>query len=256
MERIQLIEASKGCDFIFNAINVPYPQWNEKCMPISRNVLAAAKAHGAVHLFPANIYNFGTKIPPLITDETPFDGDTKKGRIRIEMEKLFAHSATGDGVQTIAIRACDFFGGRSKGTSWFDLVICKSLAKGKLIYPGPLDIDHTWHYLPDLAGAFVKISEQAANLRNFEVFNMDGHTLSATQLKNALENIIGRPLKTGGVPWPLLKMASLFSPMLREVCEMSYLWHAPHKMDGSRLAERIGADTSTPLELALIASIN
>ena len=43
-------------------------------------------------------------------------------------------------VRVIILRAGDFFGG-VRG-SWFDLVITKELERGRITYPGPLDVVH------------------------------------------------------------------------------------------------------------------
>ena len=40
------------------------------------------------------------------------------------------------------------------------VAIVKALAKGKLVYPGPLDRAHAWAYLPDLAQAFVAVTRK------------------------------------------------------------------------------------------------
>ncbi len=251
MDETQVIAATKGCEYILNCVNPPYPKWGEMCMPVALNMISAAKQHGAVHLFPANVYNYGTEIPSVIHNSSPMKPDTKKGQIRLDMEQLFEKFAIENGVQTIIIRAGDFFGGQNPDTSWFDLAICKSLAKGKMTYPGPMDIIHSWAYLPDFAQSFVKMAEQSEKLDKFETFLFEGHAISGNQLLSALENVVGKPLKPARIPWSLIRLAGIFSPMMKEVSEMSYLWNAPHQMDASKLESRIDNLQHTPLEQAL-----
>ena len=251
MNESQVVNAAKGCDFIFNGLNPPYPQWSKMCMPMARNIMAAAKAHGAVHLFPGNVYNYGSSMPSIISKETPFNADTKKGKIRIEMEAEFERAAHEDDVQTILLRAGDFFGGTKTGSSWFDLAISKKLDKGIMTYPGPLDEVHSWAYLPDLAGAFVAAANSSGEFKKFSTYNFEGHANTGGEMLATMERVTGQNLKHKGIPWPLLRMFSLFSPMLKEVCEMSYLWHTAHRLDGKRLERRIGPLAHTPLEQAL-----
>ncbi len=195
MNEKQVIEASYGCDFIFNGINPLYTQWSKLCMPVARNMMAAAKTNGAVHLFPGNVYNYGSKMPATIGDSTPFNADTKKGKIRIEMETLFEKAAQEENVQTIVVRAGDFFGGTRNGGTWFDIAIIKDIEKGKMTYPGAMDIVHSWAYLPDLADTFVKLAERSESLDRFETFLFEGHAITGEQLKIALQNVIGQQLK-------------------------------------------------------------
>ena len=40
------------------------------------------------------------------------------------------------GLRSLVLRAGDFFGGEGRGV-WFDLVVARDVAKGKVCYPGP-----------------------------------------------------------------------------------------------------------------------
>ena len=59
-------------------------------------------------------------------------------------------------LRATVITAGDFFGAGSG--SWFDLVVVRSIANGKLVYPGDPALVHAWAYLPDLARAFVAVA--------------------------------------------------------------------------------------------------
>ena len=59
----------------------------------------------------------------------------------------------------------------------------------------------------------------------------------------------------GRVPWPLLRAMGLVVPLWRELAIMSYLWRVPHALDERRLASRCPSLTTTPLEIALTASL-
>ncbi|MCP4184544.1 MAG: NmrA family NAD(P)-binding protein [Hyphomicrobiales bacterium] len=255
MDKAQVISATRGCGYIINCVNPPYPKWQDMCMPIAVNMITAAAQHKAVHLFPANVYNYGTQIPAKITNETPMRPDTKKGHIRLDMELLFEQFAVEKNVQTLILRAGDFFGGSHSQSSWFDTVVTKSLAKGKITYPGPMNVVHSWAYLPDMAQAFVKIAEQSNELSNFEPFLFKGHAITGNELKAAIEQVIEKSCKLSGLPWPLLRFAGLFSPMMREISEMSYLWHSPHQMGDRKLQQTIRNVEHTPLVQAVFQSL-
>ncbi|WP_259782321.1 NmrA family NAD(P)-binding protein [Aestuariispira ectoiniformans] len=248
-DRQALVRATEGADIIFNGLNPPYTDWAQHALPIARNVIAAAKAHGATHLFPGNVYNYGHAIPPVVRETSPFSPSTRKGAIRIEMEALFAEAAVLDSVQTVILRAGDFFGG-SRGT-WFDLVITAKLAKGVFTWPGPLSLPHAWAYVPDLADAFVALADKRASLNKFDQFLFPGHTMSGDQMRGHIETSLNRRLKLAGVPWTMLKMGGLFVPMWREIHEMAYLWSAPHRLDGSGLQAAIGPLPHRPEEDAI-----
>lgn len=245
-----LIRATRGAQIIFNGLNPPYTAWRAKCAQLARNVIRAAKAHGALHLFPGNVYNFGTPMPRKLRSDMAQRPSTRKGAIRVEMERIFEREAMANGVRTIILRAGDFFGTAGTG-SWFDLVIAAKIGKNKLTYPGPLDLKHAWAYLPDLADSFVRLAETASKSRSFESFHFPGHNVTGAELKAAAEKAVGHELEIAGLPWPVLRIAGVVVPMWREIAEMRYLWHDAHSMVCAELAERIGTVPHTPFEAAI-----
>ncbi|MDT3680170.1 MAG: epimerase [Burkholderiaceae bacterium] len=253
-----LASQATGADTVVYAINPPYTRWAAEALPLLHAGLAVAQRLNARFMLPGNVYNFGEAMPPLLREDTPQDATTRKGQIRIRMEReLEARAATG--LRSVVIRAGDFFG---SGTgSWLDLLIARSLRAGKLIYPGPTNLPHAWAYLPDLADAFVAVA-QRADLPAFERLHFVGHTLTGAQLLDTIERAAEaagiRPAggwRHGGVPWPLLRVGGLFVPMWREIAEMAYLWRLPHALDGRRLAQAAGPLPGTPIDVAMTRAL-
>ena len=52
-----------------------------------------------------------------------------------------------------------------------------------------------------------------------------------------------------------VKLLSLFSPLMRELKEMHFLWDRPYVVDHSKYAEEFG-DEHTPLEEGLAATLS
>lgn len=252
MDQASLIEACRGSDVILHSLNPSYDKWEATVMPFARNVLAAAKESGATVMIPGNVYNYGTSIGTDMREDQPFAADTPKGRIRVEVEKLFADAAN-DGVRSIVLRGGDFFGGKRLET-WLDLMILKDLKKGKFVWPGPNDLPHAFAYLPDFAEAFVRVAEKREAILAHAALNFEGHTLTGHQMQQAVEEITGKSLKVGKVPWFLLRLIGVFNPVLKAVVEMSYLWRVPHSLDGHKLSKLIEVP-STPINEALRQTI-
>lgn len=254
LDQQALIEACRGCGFIFNALNPIYTRWREQVMPLAHNVIAAAKANQAVHLFPGNVYNFGSHIGEVSDEKASRIGDHPKARLRIEAEAAFRKAAQEDGVKTLILRPGDFFGGTGTG-SWFDLVITSRLARGTIVYPGSMDVVHSWAYLPDVADAFVRLARKSGELSNFEEFNFEGHAVTGEELVGAIRRVVGRELKVAGFPWRVFRLGAFFVPMWREVHEVSYLWKRPHRLDASKLEKTVGPLQHTPLDTAIACAI-
>lgn len=244
-----LSAAAQGATVIVNALNPVHTEWDRLALPLADAALAVARASGSLLMLPGNVYNFGRELPPLLTPATAERGDTPKARIRIELEARLG-AAAHDGVDSVVIRAGDFFGGPGTGT-WFDMAMTSKLDKGRFIYPGNPDIAHAWAYLPDLSQVFVRVAAQRAQLRGHHRLHFAGHTLTGNALKAAAETVIGRTLRTGNLPWAVIRLLAPFKPMWRELLVMRYLWERPHALDDAALRSLIGAVPQTPLLLAL-----
>ena len=253
--------AVHSAQVVVHAVNPIYTQWEAEAIPALRHGLALAEQLGAHFMFPGNVYNFGHDMPALVPEETPQNPSTRKGEIRVEMERLIADSASKGRFIASVVRAGDFFGG---GTgNWFDQAIVKSIRAGKLVYPGPLDLPHAWAYLPDLANAFVRIAEQR-DRSTFACWHFEGHTLTGRELLDGIERAaseLGMTPNTGyrrsGLPWGVIRVIGLVVPAWRELARMSYLWRIPHALDGRRLAALSASAASvTPIDQALRQSLS
>ena len=250
-----LVAAAAGAEVVVHALNPIYTRWPRDLLPLTEHGLALARRLQAHFMLPGNVYNFGEQMPALLRPDTPQRPTTVKGRLRCEVESRLRAFAAAGGRATM-IRAGDFFGAGS-GT-WLDMVMLKSLAKGKLVYPGPLDVTHAWAYLPDLARAFVAVAQRDDDAAGFADLHFAGHSLSGRQLLAAIERaatanglVPPRGFRHGALPWGLIRAGALVLPMWRAMVEMSYLWRVPHALDGGALAAAVGPLPTTALDDAL-----
>jgi nucleoside-diphosphate-sugar epimerase len=251
-----------NADVLIYAANPPYTQWRGKALSMAKSALDLAQAKNATFFFPGNVYNFGESMPPVLTEQTPQSPNTVKGQIRCEIEHEIS-TRTAHGLRAVTLRAGDFFGGGSG--SWFDLFIAKSIYRGKLIYPGPLDTKHAWAYLPDLARTFVALAnaQLAQPFTAHAVFHFAGHSVTGNEFLDMIEsvarsrgNVPDRPLARGKMPWGFYRLLKHFVPILREVVEMEYLWRVPHSLDDTKLKRVIGEVIHTPLNVAFAAALD
>ncbi len=256
-----LAEAARGARIVLHAVNPPYTGWARHALPLARSGMTVAQQLGATFMLPGNVYNFGAAMPALLREDTPQHPTSRKGAIRCEIEAELS-TREAQGLRSVVIRSGDFFGA---GTgSWLDLVVTKSLPAGRLVYPGPLDRQHAWAYVPDLARVFVAVGGQAARqtLPPACRLHFAGHALTGAQWLDAVERVAvrlrmapGHGFRRSGLPWPLLRVGALFVPMLRELVEMAYLWHVPHALDDRALRAQVGALPATDIDTALCAAL-
>lgn len=248
-----LCQAVQGASVVVHAMNPAYtPQaWAREAPLLMTAAISAAARLGALLMFPGNVYNFGQHMPAQLTADTPHLPTTEQGRIRVALEAQMAHAAAHQGLNAVTLRAGDFFGSGS-GT-WLDMAMVKDFAKGRFTYPGPMDVRKAWAYLPDLAATFVRVAEALPHqpAGRCQVLHFGGHTVSGADWLAALNARSTRPLKAGGLPWPLIRLLSPFKAEWAALVAMRYLWQVPHALDNSRLRALIGDEPHTPFPTAV-----
>jgi len=248
-----VVAAARGADVVVHALNVPFTEWARFAIPLAETAIAAARENGAVLAVPGNLYNFGPGMPPLIDETMPMRPASRKGALRVEIEARLRQAGEA-GLAVIVLRAGDFFGGDGLG-AWFDRIIIRNIAVGRLTYPGPLDVVHEWAYLPDLAETLVRLVEARTGLAGYAAFGFAGHAVTGRAFAAAIGRACRREFKVGTMPWRLLRMMGVVVPVFRELDEIAYLWSTPHAIDGTALAAVIGDAPHTRLDQAVAAAL-
>jgi nucleoside-diphosphate-sugar epimerase len=244
--------AAEGVSLIVHAVNPPgYRNWGKLVLPMIDNSIAAARANGARILLPGTVYNYGPDAFPDIAEDSPQHPQTRKGAIRVEMERrLRAFAESGAGTVLI-VRAGDFFGAAAAST-WFSQIVPAGKRPTAITYPGRRGVGHQWAYLPDVAETMVRLIE-ADGLDAFATYHMQGvWDADGTRMIDALCRVLGDPaVAVRRTPWWMMRLVSPFVPTLREVMEMRYLWEQPVRLSNDRLTARLGTEPHTPLDIAV-----
>ena len=258
MNASDVLRAARGARVIVHAVNPPgYRRWSELVLPMMDNTIAAAKAVGARVVLPGTVYNFGPDTFPVPREDAPQRPLTRKGAIRVEMERRLRDS----GVPAIVVRAGDYFGPRVKTSSWFAQGLVKAGAPVTTItQPGRPGVGHQWAYLPDVAETIARLLERDQPGTGFERFHMAGHwDPDGTRMAEAITRAAtqaGLPApRLRRFPWALAMLAAPFVPLLREVREMRYLWEQPIQLQNERLAAALGSEPHTPWDEAVAATL-
>ncbi len=258
MHSSDVVEAARGTELIVHAANPPnYRNWRGLALPMLDNTIAAARSSNARILMPATIYNFGANAPTVVTETSPQIPTSRKGQVRVEME-LKLQKASLEGVRSIVVRAGDFFG-PGAGNSWLTRGMIMSRDRARSVYyPGPRDVGHAWAYLPDLAETMTRLIACGRPMSAYEVFHFRGHWFEhgVEMAEGACRALSISKHRIKPFPWWAVKLGSPFVNACREMLEMRYLWQISLQLDNSKLRALIGAETHTPLEEALAATLD
>lgn len=259
MNRQDVLNAARGCQVIVHAVNPPgYRHWGERVLPMVDNTIAAAIAERATIVLPGTVYNYGPDAFPLIAENAPQNPQTRKGRIRVQMEQRL-RDATAHGARVIVVRTGDFFGPRA-GNSWLSQGLIKPRQPlKKILAPGKAGAGHQWAFLPDVARTMVALLNRSEKLEPFARFHMQGHwDEDGTQMISTICRVArrnGLNPKVAAFPWWQIPLLAPLVPTLRELWEMRYLWNQSVCLDGSHLEHILGNEPHTPWDDAVEATL-
>jgi len=231
-------EVSRGAAVVYHAVNVPYPQWQEKLPLVMSAIIESAAGAGAKLVYVDNLYMYG-KVDDPMTEETPYKPVSRKGVLRAQLadELMAAHRA--GKVRAAIGRASDVYGPGPLNAVAGERLFGAALAGKKAMWVGDLDAPHTLTYIEDFARALVTLGEREEALG--EVW----HTPSQEQItgRKFIELVFEearRPPKFGTYSRTMMLLGGLFSSQVREFREMLYQFEAPFVLDSSKYARVFG----------------
>ncbi|GJL38200.1 membrane protein [Enterobacter hormaechei] len=247
----QVAAAASGCSVIVHAVNPPgYRNWEQLVLPMLQNTINAAEQNDALIVLPGTVYNYGPDAFPLLRENSPQNPVTRKGAIRVQMERALFDWAQRGG-KVLILRAGDFFGPQA-GNNWFSQGLIKPGERPRIIKnPGKAGTGHQWAYLPDVAETLVALLARREQLNPFACFHMRGHwDEDGTAMVGAIQRVAQRAgvnAKVKSFPWWLITAMAPFNATLHEMLEMRYLWEQAIQMDNAKLIDFLGHEPHTPL---------
>lgn len=211
----------EGVAVIVHAVNPPgYCNWSSLVLPMMDNTLAAAQAAGGARIvLPGTVYNYDPARTVIIDENTPQNACTRKGQIRIALERKLAEAAPQ--IPSLIMRAGDFFGPATRA-SWFAQAMVKPGQPVRSFTSMAAGVPHAYAYLPDLAAAFAGLLAIPERLRPHEKVQFAGQwDATGTQMHEAVCRVVGKDLPELAFPWWMMRLAAPFGGFPREVVRSS-----------------------------------
>ncbi|HHW39166.1 MAG TPA: SDR family NAD(P)-dependent oxidoreductase [Bacillales bacterium] len=237
-----LKEAAVGVDTIFQAMNIPYSEWEKKLPVVMNNILETAKHANAKLVLVENIYAYGRNPGHLVSEDTPKKPHTKKGNIRLQLEQIVKQSS----MPCLIAHFPDFYGPNATNTI-LNYTFEGVIKNKKALFVGDKKIAREYIFTPDGAKALVELALiDSAYGQNW---NIPGSgVITGDEIVNILREHTSYSKKVGTVTKGMVKFLGLFDKNMREVVEMLYLTEDPVVLDGGKLEQLIKDIPRTPYQ--------
>ena len=245
--------AVEGSAIVYVTVGFPYSlkDW-QACWPkFMTDVIAACKEFNAKLVFFDNIYMYDPKYLSRMTEETPINPPSKKGKIRAEIAQMILDEVKAGELTALIARSADFYGPGIKSSSMINETIIKPLRiGGKANLLGSVDSKHSYTYTPDAGKATALLGNTA------DAYNQVWHLPTAANPFTGAEWtwLIASELDikpdyqkvTKYMVWIL----GYFTPIMKEMLEMFYQYKKDYIFDSSKFEKRFGFQP-TPYHLGI-----
>jgi nucleoside-diphosphate-sugar epimerase len=236
--------ACEGAAVVYHCAQPPYTQWPQLFPPLTRAVIEGAAAAGAKLVFADNLYVYGPPEGPM-NEGTPQRARGVKGRTRIEMADAVMSAHAAGRVRSTIGRSSDYYGPRGTTSTVGDNIMKPVLAGKRARWLGSLDQPHTLNYLEDMARALVALGEREE--ADGQVWHLPAaEPLTGRQFLTLVYEAAEQPARIGVASRPMIRVAGLFNPLVRELKETLYQFERPFVSDASKFQAAFGPFEPTP----------
>ncbi len=202
---------------VYHCASPAYHRWHEELIPLTRGIAEGTRKSHAHLVVIDNLYMYGETAH--LDETSPIAPVSRKGRFRAEAAAILLDAGAAIG------RAPEFFGPDTPTTVFGDAFWKRILAGKTAQVFGDPDQPHSYSFSPDVARSLVALGTRPGSNGVWML-----PTLPAESTRSVIARFaaaLGRNVAIQTVPTAMLRVMGLFSPMLRELAEMTYQWKQP-----------------------------
>lgn len=246
----QLDEAVNGSEIVYVTIAFDYniKVWREKWPPFMRQLISSCSSHKSKIVFIDNVYLYDPKFLSDMTEETPVNPISEKGKVRAEVARILMEAVEKNKVEAIIARAPDFYGPGVVGSMLYQTVYLYLLKNKNPQWFGKPESIHNFIYSKD-------IGKSVALLGNTnEAYNQIWHLPTTTQkLTNGqwielMMKEMNKQKKIKTMPDWMISVLGFFVPILKELKDVGYQFNQDYFFNSTKFNDRFNFTPTSPEE--------
>lgn len=246
-------KAVKGSSVVYVTVGFPYSAkvW-KKCWPkFITDVIAACKEYNSRLVFFDNIYMYDPAYLNGMTEETPVNPSSKKGRIRAEIAQMILDEVKSGKLTALIARSADFYGPGIKSASMLNETIIKPLKiGGKANLLGSPGAKHSYTFTPDAGKATALLGNTADAYNQVWHLPTAADPFTGAQWTWLIASELGVKPRYHRVNRYMVWILGFMSPVMKEILEMFYQNQSDYVFDSSKFEKRFGINP-TPYHIGL-----
>ena len=254
-DQAQVKEVTRGAKVVYQCAQPEYTEWVEKFPALQKSIIDGLTGSGAKLVIVENLYMYGDAQGAPLTEATPYNAHTRKGKVRGEISKAAFEAHREGKLHVTAGRGSDFFGPWGLPTAAMGERTFYPLLNGKPAQlVGNIDVPHTHTCIPDFGKALVILGER--NEADGQAWHVPNDNPRATQreMVKMIAAEIGVEPKMSAMGKTMMWMGGFFIPAAKEMVEMMYEFEKPFIVDSSKFENTFGMK-ATPMREAIKATV-
>jgi nucleoside-diphosphate-sugar epimerase len=254
-DRAKVKEVTRDAKVVYQASQPSYNQWPEKFPLLQKSIIDGLTGSGAKLVLVENLYMYGDTNGKPMTEDTPHNAHTRKGRVRGEISRA-AFNAHNDGrVRVTSARGGNFFGPWGMDSTMGARAFYPLLRGKPAQLIGHTDLPHSHTYVKDFSIALLILGERdEADGQTWHVPN-DMPKLTQGELVRMFAEEAGVEPKISSMGKLMMTIGGLFIPEAKETVEMMYEFDKPFIIDSSKFEKAFGMK-ATPMREAIRETVN
>jgi len=246
-------KAIDGSEIVYVTVGFPYSAkvWKDVWPKFITDVIAACKEFNAKLVFFDNIYMYDPKYLDRMTEETPINPPSKKGKIRAEVAQMIMDEVKAGTLTALIARSADFYGPGIKNSSMLNETIIKPLSiGGKANLLGSVNSKHSYTFTPDAGKATALLGNTADAYNQVWHLPTAAEPFTGAQWTWLIASELGIKPRYQRVSTYMVWILGFITPIMKEILEMMYQNKTDYIFDSSKFEKRFGINP-TPYHLGI-----
>lgn len=248
MHREDVDSAVEGSEVVYLTAGFPYSYtvWQKLWPKVLSNVISACIHHNAKLVFFDNIYMYDSSDLSPITESTPINPPSSKGKIRAKLVQMIWKASEEHGLNATIARCADYYGPQINNTSILTETVFKPLSKGSTANWFCSDsCKHSFTFTIDAARATAILgNSDEANGETWHLPTAPNPPTGKEWIELIAKELGAKP-KYRVVGKRLVQFMGLFMGIMRESVEMLYQYDRDYIFNSDKFEKKFGF-TPTP----------
>ena len=246
----QLDEAVKGSEIVYVTIAFPYSikVWRELWPKFMKNLIEPCSKYKTKIVFVDNVYLYDPKYLSDMTEETPINPISEKGKVRAEISRMLMNAVEKNKVEALIARAPDFYGPGLVNTMFYQTVYSNLLKDKSPQWFGKLDAIHNYIFSKDIGKAVPLLGNTPDAYNQVWHLPTTDKKLTNRQWIELMMSAMNKNKKIQTMPDWMMSVLGIFIPILKELKDVGYQFKQDYFFNSSKFNKRFGFTPTSPEE--------